>query len=334
MTTMFAPTDAAPLPPLPTAGRSLLAQFLATALPGRPKLPADVPPVHMSKAWPKVPVDRGQLLARVAKLPPLPEAVTAMLRALDNHNASIDECAELLRRDQALAARLLRLANSAFYGVPGRVASVHDAINLIGLRSLRSLVTTAGLTLQFDGHHSADFDLPVFWRHTVATAFAARAMAAQRGLDEELAYTAGLLHDVGRLALAAHFPRAYAAVLRAARESGQGGCRLEHAVMDTDHAEVGAAVALHWHLPVGVVEVIAQHHTPPAHSPACSLVDVVHVADALSHGLGFVHDGCAHGGPSVAPGPWQRVGLDRMPFDDILVQVDEAVSGTCQALGL
>lgn len=278
----------------------------------------------------RVPLEALQ--ARVVQLPPLPEVVNVMMQALNREDASIARCADLLQRDPALTARVLRLANSAFYGVPGRVASVHNAINLIGLRSLRSLVATVALTQQFPAAPGSAAALGVFWRHTVAVAFASRALAAAHGLDEELAYTAGLLHDVGRLVLAAHFPAAHAAVLQAARQAG-GGPLLEREVTGTDHAEVGALVAAHWHLPAAVVDVIARHHRPDEAATACTLLDVVHVADVLAHGLGHTHEARPNP-PPAQPGPWHRVGLERLPQDALVQQVQAAVADTCTALGL
>lgn len=279
------------------------------------------------------PVTPAQLHERVAQLPPLPEAVVAMVSTLDEGKASIRDVAGLLQRDQALTARVLRLANSAFYGVPGRVASAHDAVNLIGLRSLRSLVATAALAQSFAQPRATALNLGVFWRHTVAVAFAARSLAAAHALDEEMAYTAGLLHDVGRLALAAHFPQAHGALLQAGRQGLPGGRRLERRLLGTDHAEVGAIVAEHWHLPNPVVVVIARHHHPPEAAESATLVDIVHVADALAHGLGYRHEECPQG-PRVLPAPWQRVGLERLPLEDIATQVQAAVADTCTALGL
>jgi putative nucleotidyltransferase with HDIG domain len=290
-------------------------------------------PVALEVPLPVPTVPTSELRSRVAQLPPLPEVVLATVATLDRGNARLGDVAELLQRDQALTARVLRLANSAFYGVPGRVASVHDAISLIGLRSLRSLVATAALTEQVPLPRDSSFDPSVFWRHTVAAAFAARFLAAAHALDEEMAYTAGLLHDVGRLALAAHFPQAHTTLVQAIRAAGHGGRTLERQLLGTDHAEVGAIVAEHWHLPNPVVVVIARHHHPPETAESCTLVDVIHIADAVAHALGYRHAECPQP-PRVLAGPWQRVGLERLPFEEIFTQVDGAVAATCTALGL
>jgi putative nucleotidyltransferase with HDIG domain len=248
--------------PLPVADVSGLAQ--AAALPAAPEVPEASSPVS---PVPSVPT--SELRSRVAQLPPLPEVLLATVATLDRGNARLGDVAELLQRDQALTARVLRLANSAFYGVPGRVASVHDAISLIGLRSLRSLVATAALTQQVPLPRDSSFETGVFWRHTVAVAFAARFLAAAHALDEEMAYTAGLLHDVGRLALAAHFPQAHTALVQAIRTAGHGGRALERQLLGTDHAEVGAIVAEHWHLPNPVVVRWATATPSARNRPVC-----------------------------------------------------------------
>jgi HD-like signal output (HDOD) protein len=112
-----------------------------------------------------------------------------------------------------------------------------------------------------------------------------------------------------------------------------GGRRLERRLLGTDHAEVGAIVAEHWHLPNPVVVVIARHHHPPEATDSASLVDLVHVADALAHGLGFSHEECPQG-PRALPGPWRRAGLERLPIEELAAQVQGAVADTCTALGL
>ncbi len=276
------------------------------------------------------PLSAAAVLQRVARLPALPQAVLALQATLHDEHASIAECAGQIRRDAALTARMLRLANSAFYGVPGRVASVDDAIHLIGVRPLRALATTAAVSLQFEPPPPDALGHAGFWRHTLAAAHAAQALAEALGLDDETAYTAALLHDIGRLALAVHFPDAMRAWLP--------GTAAERAALGIDHAEVGAAIARHWHLPEAVAEAIASHHRPPPAERA-TLVDVVHVADALAHRLGHGHE-ARHEPATDLPGEahdsgaWQRVRPEAMALDALLVRTREAVEAACESLGL
>lgn len=266
---------------------------------------------------------KPELQRRIAQLPPLPQAVLALQATLQDESASVAACALRIRQDPALTARLLRLANSAFYGVPGRVGSIDDAVQLIGLRSLRLLTMTAAVSMQFQPPRAPAGWLDGFWRHALAVAHLAQGLAELRGHAVERAYVAGLLHDIGRLVLVAN---SAAADEQAGEPAGDQDA--------DDHAEVGAAVARHWHLPPAVTEAIAGHHAPTAGPDAgLSLVDIVHVADALAHAHGF-------GSRRQVPAPvidaraWQRLGGDALDLSALAGRVRSAVDDTCQALGV
>lgn len=257
----------------------------------------------------------AELHARISRLPPLPQAVLALQATLRDESASVAACALHIRQDPALTARLLRLANSAFYGVPGRVASIDDAVQLIGVRSLRLLAMTAAVTLQFPAPRRAARWHNAFWRHALAVAHLAQGLAELRGQPVERAYVAGLLHDIGRLVLAT-----------------QRGIEVDHP--DDGHAEVGAAVARHWHLPEAVARAIDSHHAPGAGAePGPTLCDIVHVADALAHGHGFGYDQRDRALLTDA-GAWQRLGGDALDLVLLTARVLRAVDDTCHALGV
>ncbi len=278
----------------------------------------------MSPVTPRV-LDAAALVAQVGRLPPLPQAVLALQHTLSDEAASIDRCAAQIRQDPALASRLLRLANSAFYGVPGRVASLDDAVRLIGLRSLRMLAMTAAVSLQFPAPREDVLLLSDFWRHALATAFLAQALASTAGRPPEAAYVGGLLHDIGRLALAVAQPER-------ARDAF-GSPEHERARLGFDHAELGAAVARHWRLPDEMVAMIAEHHAPTSAGREASLVDCVHVADALSHSLGHGHRACPDT-PAIDANAWQRVVVSPLDIAALGERVGQAVASTCEALGM
>ena len=225
-----------------------------------------------------------ELHTRVRELPALPKVVTDLLAALRRDDVAIDQLALTIAHDQALTAKTLRLANCPFYGVPGRVTSIRDAINILGVRSLASAMTAAAVAGSFAQTHCKGFDFGAYWTHSIGTALCAQTVARSLRLDDNTAFTAGLLHDIGRLALASCFPLPYAAAIewRAARD-----CQMldaEKAVLGMDHAEVGARIARHWNFAPVVIEAIAGHHCPASDGQA-SLVDIVHVADNIAHAL-------------------------------------------------
>lgn len=278
------------------------------------------------------PIDAEQLRQRVRDLPALPQATLEALAALRDDDASSAHCADMIGRDQALAARTLRLANSAFYGVSGRVGSVRDAVNLLGRRTLCSVLTLASVSQQFSPEDCPPFDFAGFWRHAVATGLVARALAREHHFDEDQAFTAGLLHDVGRLALATHFPQASAAAMRRASGLDAALHEIEHSLLGTDHLTVGAQVAAQWRFPADVVRAIAQHHDPQE-SGATSLADIVHVADAVAHALDLAGD--AHEMvPQVQPASWDRVVPAPRLLLPIFADTEAGVAALCSALGL
>lgn len=276
-------------------------------------------------------IDLVQLQRRIAQLPALPRAAAEALAMLRDESAGTDECARCIGHDQALTARVLRLANSAFYGVPGRVGSVNSAIQMLGKRTLRAALTTVALSGQFNAIRCEGFHFKAFWRHAIGTAIAAEAIARARVLDEETAFTAGLLHDIGRLALAAHFPRETAAALELVRTRDVSWLEAEQQALSTDHAAIGASIASHWHFPAAVQAAIAAHHRPPHGAGEAAMADVIHVADAMVHALDLAAE-ASEAVPDVEPQAWQRVGLAGDQVMQLFQCIEHGVTALCSAL--
>jgi len=245
--------------------------------------------------------------AKVRTLPALPQAVTELRNALQREDVAVDELATTISHDQALTAKTLRLANSSFYGVTGRVSSIRDAINILGLRTVATVATTAVVISSFDRTACVGFDFDGFWRHALATAFCAQELAAATRLDAEAAFSAGLMHDLGRLALATYFPLELGQTLHWAAEHDVHSLDAERLMLGIDHATVGGLIADHWHFAPAISEAIRCHHELPAHKTT-TLADVVHVADNMTHALdlsGQAEDMV----PPLSLAAWQRVAL-------------------------
>lgn len=245
--------------------------------------------------------------AVVNNLPALPEIVLELLSTIDQETVSIDYLAGRLSRDQVLSAKVLRLANSSFYGFQGRVGSVRDAMVVLGIRVVRSLVTAAGIARSFPKLPADQRSASEIWHHAFATATCARAIAGAQGLDAEAAFTAGLIHDLGRLVLLIHFPDAYRCVSESARVNGIFLAEAERRVLGIDHAEVGYELALRWRLPESISVAVRDHHQT-VEASAKSLADAVHVADALVHGLDLEAsmDECV---PPIHQAAWARLAM-------------------------
>ena len=145
-------------------------------------------------------LDREALARDIRSLPSLPTVVQELMRLL-RQEVPIEVISNTLRLDQALSIKVLQLANSPLYGLSGRIGSVRDAINVLGLRQLGGLVIAAALAMHFNKLHGQSLPMNTLWRHSIGCAVASRHLALLAGLDSAAAFTAGLLHDVGFMAL-------------------------------------------------------------------------------------------------------------------------------------
>ena len=220
------------------------------------------------------------------QLPPFPAVATKLLRLLSSDDVAVREIVSLIRADPALASELMRVVNSAIYGFPARISSIQNAVTLLGLQAVRSFA----LTVSMKGflHTALRLDLlRRIWRHSLACGILCEELSAacstSQGGDDR-AYTAGLLHNVGRLGLFVAHPRAYAELLG---EPAEGDIlERERLAFGLDHCEAGAWLAHSWGLPQDLEIVIAGHHQPPGAAPF-ELADLVRVAVLLTDSLGF-----------------------------------------------
>ena len=218
----------------------------------------------------------------------------------------------------------------------GRGGTAHDALRLLGLRSVGSMMSAASLAGYAHLNRCTGFDFKVYWRHSLAVSLAAREIALACGHDADQAAVTGLLHDVGQLALAAYFADAFAAALALGRSADCDAVQAERSVLGLDHAQIGGLVALHWNLPPAVVQAIRGHHAPPPFaSPgmATALTDIVHLADAMAHALDLAQD--PHEVvPPVSLDSWERLGAGGLDTDTVFAIVEEGVAAMATSLEL
>ena len=261
-----------------------------------------------------------QVRTRVKALPPLPRVVHELRAALADESTGMERVVAIVATDPALTMAALRLANSSFYGVSGRVATLRDAVQTLGLNTLSSAVMTAAVMAGFQRGECPGFDVSGAWRHAVATALSAEALATSRDVDVGTAYVVGLVHDIGRIALAAYFPAEFSAVLARVADRDEMPIEAERELLGLDHAQVGAMIAAHWRLAPVVVEAVAGHHDPLP-GVAHGLHDVLHVADNISYALG-----CSMSSDELVPPlsleAWQRVGMSPAEMRKLFAQVE------------
>lgn len=269
-------------------------------------------------------LDLKQVISDFAHLPPLPRVLSELMSYLQQDEIDTDHVVQLLNQDQALVAHALRIANSPFHGLARQVGSLQEAMVVLGLRAVHSLVTTAAITSLFqplqEQLRQAGYDQHRFWRHSLGTAYCARELALKLEVNAEYAYTAGLLHDLGKLVLAASHPQHFQQIVRQVQGQDSHWLDAERLLLGFDHADISAALAEHWQFPVTISEAIALHHTPEEHT-AAMLPGIVHLADIMTHALNL--EGLeAPQVPRLSSVVWHRLGLSWTDFRALLASVD------------
>ena len=217
-------------------------------------------------------------------LPPFPAVALQLLSVLDDEDVPMKKIVDLLRIDPALSAEILRVANSALYGLSRRVDNISHAIVILGTESVKRLALTVALG-RFSHSFLRNQSLRVCWDHSVACALIAQEIALASGAAKDRAYTGGLLHDVGRLALLACYPVEYGNLIVVARDNGFDELDCERQLFDIDHCAAGEWLGRLWNLPGDIVEAIARHHS--AEVMGNSLLSIVTAANAVADAIGF-----------------------------------------------
>ncbi len=223
--------------------------------------------------------------ARVQTLPPLPAAVPRILALAADPEVGTREITGVLSRDPALAADVLKVANSAYYGFRREIDSLDRAVALLGVNMVRSLAVSVGVARVLPPARTKGFRQEGLWVHSAAVATAARGLCRRTGrADGEQLFLAGLLHDVGKMVLAHHFPGPFGRALAAARADGTPLPDAERAEVGLDHAAVGGMLLDRWNFPEVLRAPVTGHH---ADRPADGGAALVAAADALARQAGI-----------------------------------------------
>jgi putative nucleotidyltransferase with HDIG domain len=228
------------------------------------------------------------------RLPSLSTINSALRELLHADQRYTSQVAEIIRRDPSLTARLLRLVNSVYYGLSTPVNNIEEAVFYLGVRQIRQLVMVTPIIEDFQKlAGKAPFPWRSLWQHCIGTAILTReVISAVRAPTDEVDYVAGLIHDVGKIAIAAACPEHFEAVyLSSARTSTVDPRERERTILGMDHTEVGALYLKGHNLPEALVEVARYHHEPERAGHHAQLVAAVQIADLLVRHAGIGDSG-------------------------------------------
>jgi HD-like signal output (HDOD) protein/CheY-like chemotaxis protein len=222
-------------------------------------------------------------ISRLRSIPSLPTLYDEITAALRLESPSLDQIARIISKDVGMAAKILQLSNSAFVGASGRVSSLVHALSLIGTETVRTLVLSVHVFSQFDGKPQTRAGLTALWEHSVVVSSLAQRIAGCEGRAKamvEQSFTAGLLHDIGKVVLLAEMPREYHEIFEAQPAANKN---LERERLGCTHAEVGAYLMSIWGLPFSLVHAVAFHHHPSESTETeFSCLTAVHAANAIA----------------------------------------------------
>ncbi len=224
-------------------------------------------------------------LEKITDLPTLPSVYFKVDKLLKDKEASIDNVARLIEIDPAMSSSILRLVNSAFYGLSSKSGSISHAVMILGFNAVKNAIVSVTVldTLKIKDKFE-NFNITDFWRHSISVAVLGRQLAEQsRLVAPEDAFVAGLLHDTGKIIMIKYFREDFGKVWKLMQEKKISFVDAEEEAASIDHVQIGAYLARKWQLPDAIVEAIAGHHYYMTSGPSTGLVECIMVANAMSN---------------------------------------------------
>jgi HD-like signal output (HDOD) protein len=269
----------------------------------------------------EVNINPDAVVRQEMELASLPNIFFQIAESLKNPRSSASYVAEVISKDVALSAKLLKMVNTPFYGFPSRVDTLSRAVTIVGTNQLTNLALGVSVITAFDGVPEEFFTLKEFWFHSVACGIVARLLAARAGLPgDEKYFVAGLLHDIGRLVMLKNHLKASIDVLRPAKIGRRALVDVEQVVWGCTHADIGGRMLKNWRLPP-FLEVLVHHHHTPMEASMPAEASVIHVADFIIHSMGIGASGASLV-PELDKRAWKKLGLNQCDLGDIVRQAE------------
>lgn len=263
------------------------------------------------------------IVGRVHNVPSLPEVVTQVVRLINDPRSSADQIHKIMVKDQAMAAKILRMVNSAYYGLPDPVRDLEQAIVILGFKTIRSIAMSIAVINLFQ-QQDANFNMKSYWTHSAVMAQIGRLLAAKAQLpDPEVAFIAGLLKDIGMLIMVQHAPDETKKIIAVAREFRYDIQRATRKVLATDHAEIGSWLCEQWELPADLVDAIRFQYDLDGAADK-KLTSVLQFGEYLC-GLKKIRFAGQCAEPKIDQEVWTHLGIDKTALVEVLSVINDEV---------
>jgi len=270
--------------------------------------------------------DLKSVVDRIIDLPTLPQVVSTIVELLDDPSSSVKEINEMMSQDPALVGKILKVVNSAFYGLPNRVSSISQAIVILGFNTVKSLAISASVLDMFGGGEE-HFSYEEFWAHSVGVATVGQIIARdEAGVSPDTAFVTGLMHDLGKLVLDQYAPTEFQEILAIAREREIPFAEAEKEVLETNHGEIGYWLTQKWQLADDLANAIRYQHNLEEAPDAASrqLAAVIIFADYICRMKQYGHAG-NYGKPSLPLQAWEQLSIEKDQLPNLMERVNEEI---------
>lgn len=280
-------------------------------------------------------------IEKIRELPTLPLVANKINAILHDPKSSVSDLSKIIEKDQSITAKVLKLVNSAHYGLPQKVSNINRAIALLGYRNIYYIVMTLSVFDTLKNLKKRSFDRRKFWVHSIAVGILSRKLARECNflLVDDI-FTSGLLHDLGKVFLDGFMHEEFEAIIQKAENEGIAYIDAEHELFDVDHTMVGEWVARAWILPLHVIAGIKHHHHEIEKRSGLSLsqdpfIDIIRLADMSIKVGKFGHsgDGSKHQ-PKLEKALFRRLPLTKDDMEPIIADLSKDLSKSEALLNL
>jgi len=264
-------------------------------------------------------------ITKIDNLPTLPTVYTEVEGLCKNPDVSADELSKVIETDPSISLKLLNLANSAFFGFSRQIKSVRDAISLLGNQTVQnSVLNIAIFEATKDLKNSAGLDKNAFWLHSAAVGACARVLTEKLNLDRPESFTAGIIHDMGKIILDALYTDFFAEAIARVQSSDLTLYQAEEETIGLNHCQIGRELCENWNLPVELIEAVSYHHRPSSAEKDSQMASLIHLGDILSRKFGVGSGGDSQV-PEPMPGAFKRLQITEEQLEALEPEMQEAI---------